>query len=101
MIEMAKVAVKKNWVYILLCENGSFYTGYTNDLAKRYRAHLAGTGLCKYTRSFKPLCIAQCWEIADSKALALKIERQIKKLSRSEKEKIICSPSLLLDYLNF
>ena len=83
------------WVYILRCENNSYYTGYTNDLAKRYKAHIDGTGKCKYTRSFKPLHIAQCWKINGDKALAMQIERQIKKLTRAEKEKIIASPSIL------
>ena len=56
-----------------------------------------GTGKCKYTKSFKPREIAQCWRIYDSKAKAMQIERNIKKLSRIEKEKLILNPSLLLD----
>lgn len=86
------------WVYILRCENDTFYTGYTNNLNKRYQAHLDGTSKCKYTRSFKPVCIAQSWEIKSSKAFAMQVERQIKKLSRIEKELLIAS-SLTLDIL--
>lgn len=81
------------WVYILLCENNTYYTGYTNNLLKRYQAHLTGASQCKYTRSFKPVCIAQCWRVTGSKALAMQLEREIKKLSRSEKEKIIANPA--------
>jgi putative endonuclease len=80
------------WVYILQCSNNSYYTGYTNDLEKRYQSHLNGTGKCKYTRSFKPICIAQSWKINGDKARAMQIERAIKQLSRSEKEKIIAEP---------
>ena len=83
------------WVYILHCENDSYYTGYTNDLAKRYHSHVMGTGKCKYTKSFKPLGIAQCWKINGDKSLAMKVERYIKKLSRDEKLKIISQPSTL------
>lgn len=83
------------WVYILLCENNSYYTGYTNDLVKRYRSHVNGTGKCKYTRSFKPKCIAQCWKINGDKSLAMKIEQSIKKLSRAKKEMLIAQPSML------
>ena len=83
------------WVYILLCENNTYYTGYTNDLARRYQEHVSGKGKCKYTRSFKPRNIAQCWKIEGSKALAMQVERHIKTLSRIEKEKIIADPSLL------
>lgn len=83
------------WVYILLCKNNAYYTGYTNDLAKRYQSHVNGTGKCKYTRSFKPKCIAQCWKINGDKSLAMKLEQYIKKLTRAEKEKIIVRPSIL------
>ena len=83
------------WVYILHCDNNTYYTGYTDDLAKRYHAHVHGTGKCKYTRSFKPLSIVQCWKVHGDKAFAMQLERQIKKLTRIEKEKIIARPSKL------
>lgn len=83
------------WVYILLCNNNAYYTGYTNDLARRYDSHVNGTGQCKYTRSFKPVCIAQSWKIEGGKALAMKIERHIKTLSRAEKEHLIANASTL------
>lgn len=89
------------WVYILYCENDTYYTGYTNDIIKRYQSHLDGTGKCKYTRSFKPLRIAQCWKINGDKSLAMQIEAAIKKLSRPEKEKIIANPCLLLSHPRF
>ncbi len=83
------------WVYILYCENNSLYTGYTNNLTKRYNAHLKGTA-SKYTSSFKPIGIAQSWEINSGKSDAMRIESYIKNLSRIEKEKIIKNPSLLM-----
>ncbi|MBX9586109.1 MAG: GIY-YIG nuclease family protein [Gammaproteobacteria bacterium] len=83
------------WVYILHCENDTYYTGYTNDINKRYQSHLDGTGRCKYTRSFKPLKIAQCWKINGDKSFSMKIERMIKKLPRAEKEKYIANPESL------
>lgn len=83
------------WVYILHCENGNYYTGYTTDLTRRYAEHLAGTAKCKYTRSFKPLELAQSWKIEDGKSTAMKIEQRIKRLSKKEKEKLIADPSLL------
>ena len=84
------------WVYILLCENNSYYTGYTNNLEKRFVSHVTGTSKCKYTRSFKPLKIAQSWKIEGGKSAAMKIEHYIKKLSRVEKELLISKPQLLL-----
>lgn len=83
------------WVYILLCENNTYYTGYTNNLIKRYESHVNGTGKCKYTRSFKPVCIAQSWKIKGDKLLAMQLERAIKKLSRRAKEELIKHPNQL------
>ena len=83
------------WVYILHCENGSYYTGYTTDLARRYAEHLQGTAKCKYTRSFKPTGIARCWQIAGDKAMAMQIEQFIKKRSKAEKERLINNPDQL------
>lgn len=79
---------KSYWVYILHCENDSFYTGYTTDLTKRYQAHINGTA-SKYTRSFKPLSMVWSLKITGDKSLAMKIEREIKKLTRVQKEKLI------------
>lgn len=83
------------WVYILLCENQSFYTGYTNNLLKRYHSHVNGTGKCKYTRSFKPVSIVQCWLVHKDKVLAMQLEREIKKRSRKDKLTIINHPESL------
>ena len=84
------------WVYILHCDNGTYYTGYTTDLARRYQQHVTGTAKCKYTRSFKPLSIAQFWQIHGNKAAAMKVESFIKKLGRKEKEQLILSPERLV-----
>lgn len=83
------------YVYMLECENGSYYTGYTTDIARRYQEHLDGTTKCKYTRSFKPKKIAQSWSTLNSKSEALKIERFIKKSSKHEKQELISYPDKL------
>lgn len=88
------------WVYILLCENNTLYTGYTNHLEKRFQAHLDGSSKCKFTRSFKPLCILQSWQI-QGKSNALKIEKWIKKLSRAKKEALVQKPELLKSHQNY
>jgi putative endonuclease len=83
------------WIYILHCDNNAFYTGYTTDMERRYQEHIAGK--CKYTRSFKPLGIAQCWQMSGDKASAMRIERYIKKLSRKQKEHLLQHPENLAD----
>lgn len=83
------------WVYILRCSNNALYTGYTNDLQKRYQEHLEGKG-AKYTRSFKPILIEIAWQVSD-KSGALRIEAHIKKLSKQEKLRLISAPQRLND----
>lgn len=83
------------WVYILHCENDTYYTGYTTDLERRYKEHLLGAGKCKYTRSFKPLGIAQAWEIKGDKSQAMRIEKYIKKMRKDEKARLVSNPGLL------
>ena len=76
--------MEKPWfVYILECQDGSFYTGVTNDLDKRMKVHLSGKG-SKYVRlkGFKKLLQAkEC----KSKSHACKAECRIKKLPKWEK----------------
>lgn len=88
------------WVYILQCSNQSYYTGYTDNLKKRFQDHLAGKG-AKYTRSFKPISIAQSWEVKGDKSVAMRIERYIKKLSKAQKEQLVLNPysDLLINIL--
>jgi putative endonuclease len=88
------------FVYVLLCDNGTYYTGYTTDLMRRYQEHLVGTAKCKYTRSFKPLKIAQSWQITGDKSSAMKAENFIKKLSKKEKQQLILFPERLSQYFD-
>ncbi len=80
------------WLYMLECQNGNFYTGYTKNLAIRYYQHKNGAHSAKYTRSFKPVKIAQCWRLFDSIGTALKIERFIKNQTRATKQNWILNP---------
>ncbi len=75
------------YVYILKCGDGSFYCGYTNDVKKRLEKHKSGKG-AKYTRSRLPLELVFVEKYND-KSQALKREYEIKKLSRSQKEKLV------------
>lgn len=83
------------WLYMLECENGAYYTGYTKNLAVRYYQHKEGKQSAKYTRGFKPVKIAQCWRLFDSIGTAMKVERFIKKQNRATKEHWIQNPDEL------
>lgn len=39
------------WAYLLRCPDGSLYGGWTNDLARRVKAHRSGKGGARYTKS--------------------------------------------------
>lgn len=80
-----------NYVYMLRCRDGSLYTGWTNDLEKRLKAHNSGTA-SKYTRTRLPaeLVYFEDWE---SKEAAMSREWHIKQLTRDEKLKLIKNAS--------
>ena len=73
-------------VYVLLCQDGSFYTGYTKNLNKRLRLHMKGNG-ARYTRMHKPKKLVYTEEFV-SRAEAMKRERKIKTLSHYQKKKL-------------
>lgn len=76
-----------NYTYILRCADGSLYTGWTNDLEKRLKAHNAGTA-SKYTRSRRPVELVY-HESFDTKTEAMSREARIKLLAREEKLRLI------------
>jgi putative endonuclease len=71
-------------VYILKCSDGTYYTGITNDLAKRVAKHNAGRG-AKYTRTRYPVVLMYAKPVG-TMVDAMREERRIKKLSRRGKE---------------
>jgi len=76
--------MKKQWyVYILECQDGSFYTGVTNDIDARMKIHAIGKGSkYVYKKGFKKLLRAkQCKD----KSEACKCEYTIKQLHRNMK----------------
>ena len=76
-----------HYTYILKCKDNTCYTGYTNNLEKRLKAHNEGKG-AKYTKGRGPVELVYYEEYED-KSTAMRREWEIKQLSRSEKEKLI------------
>jgi putative endonuclease len=76
--------MEKIWhVYILECQDGSFYTGVTNDIDARMKTHANGKG-SKYVNKngFRKLLKAKpCKDKSD----ACKCEYAIKQLPRNKK----------------
>jgi len=73
-------------VYIILCSDGSLYTGSTKDIDRRFRQHLEGEG-AKYFRGRKPLRVVYL-EAGHTRSSAGKSEALIKLLSHVEKVKL-------------
>lgn len=76
-----------NYTYILECKDGSFYTGWTNNLEKRIKDHNDGKG-AKYTKSRRPVALLY-YETFETKEEAMRREYAIKHMTRLEKEKLI------------
>lgn len=85
------------FVYILLCNNGSYYIGSSNNVDQRVKDHLNGKG-GRFTRSHKPQKLVYTEELPN-KSEALKREAQLKTWSRAKKEAIIAGNLELLKKL--
>lgn len=77
----------KGYLYILLCVDGSFYTGSTNNLERRMKEHQAGEG-ANHTRKRLPVELVY-WEEYPRIDLAYYREQQIKGWSRDKKIALI------------
>ena len=72
------------YVYMVRCQGGQLYTGWTTDPAARLHAHKTGKG-ARATRAFHAVGMAYLERCAD-KSAALRREAALKKLSKAEKE---------------
>ena len=77
------------WVYLLQCSDQTLYAGITTDLSRRLQEHNGDSGGgARYTRSRRPVRLV--WsEPSDSRSAASKREAAIRRLSRSQKERLI------------
>jgi len=71
------------YVYIVECNDGTLYTGITNNIDKRIRDHNSGIG-SRYTKGRRPVKLLTKLDCAD-KSHAAKMEYRIKRLSRGGK----------------
>jgi len=76
------------YVYILKCSDGSYYTGSTSDLSRRFWEHQTGASLSAYTFSRRPVELVWSEEV-ETYHEALTHERQIKGWNCAKKEALI------------
>ncbi|CRF32457.1 endonuclease III [Brachyspira suanatina] len=84
------------YVYIILCENNSYYTGITNDLINRFNKHAKGRG-ANYTKLRKPLKYLSAWKV-ENVNIALSVEHYIKSVDKKVKSMFIENNRLLKSY---
>jgi len=75
------------YVYILRCSDGTLYTGHTNDLDSRLKAHNDGIA-AKYTACRRPVELIYS-ESAETGIAAGQRERQLKRWSAEKKEALV------------
>lgn len=75
------------FVYMVRCADGTLYTGWTTDVARRVSQHNTGRG-ARYTRIHRPVVLVYREEVPDRSA-AMRRERAIKKLDRAHKERLV------------
>ena len=78
---------RRFYVYVLSCEDGSFYTGYTTSLEKRLRLHKSGKGAL-YTHIHGAVKMTH-YEVFATRSAAMRRERQIKRLTHHQKAKLL------------
>jgi putative endonuclease len=75
------------YVYIVRCNDGSYYTGHAKDVKKRFEMHKRGRG-ARYTRMHEPEKLVYV-EQFESRSEAMRQERKIKTLSHNKKQQLI------------
>ncbi len=77
------------YIYMVECADGTLYTGWTTDLARRVAAHNAGRG-ADYTRGRRPVRLVY-WEEHDTRTSARRRELVLKRMKRARKLSLIAA----------
>ncbi len=81
----------KKWhLYVLQCDDGTYYTGITTDVTRRVEMHNRATA-AKYTRGRRPVRLVY-EEVVGSRSEALKKEAAFKKHARVMKIALMRKP---------
>ncbi|ELB2200027.1 GIY-YIG nuclease family protein [Vibrio parahaemolyticus] len=91
---------KEYSIYILECNDGSYYTGMTSDLDRRMISHHTCDELCsEHTRWRQPVRLVFSVNNIETGKLARAGEKYIKSLVREKKQKIIGGDEKMLQLL--
>ncbi len=78
------------WVYFVRTPQNSLYCGITTDVERRFNQHQKGTG-AKALRGKSPLKLVWSYQVGNLKGDALRLEYQLKRLTKQQKERLIIS----------
>jgi predicted GIY-YIG superfamily endonuclease len=89
---------EKYYVYILLCADSTYYTGYSGDLSRRIKQHQSGSIPRAYTKARRPIKLVWAGGF-DSKDSARAYEKKLKTWSTERKEKLIAEGEINTDQI--
>nr|WP_156430617.1 GIY-YIG nuclease family protein [Vibrio tritonius] len=90
---------KQWWVYLVRTHRNALYCGITTDVERRFTQHCNGRG-AKALKGKGPLELVWSAQVSDSKSEALKLEWQIKQLTKVQKESLVSDGELFKVLLN-
>ena len=79
---------------MLRCADDSLYTGIATDVERRVSEHAGGTRGAKYLKGRLPVTLVFRCEVGD-RSIAQRLEYRIKRLAKTDKERLIRRPGLL------
>lgn len=86
--------VKRWYLYMLQCNDGSIYTGVTTDVDRRLQEHNNAKG-SKYVGSRLPVKLVMWWSFIATRSEILKVELKVKLIKRGGKINLITRPETI------
>ncbi|ANW27308.1 hypothetical protein BA953_24680 [Vibrio coralliilyticus] len=100
MSQPKQTATCSEWyVYLIRTRLNALYCGITTDVERRYSQHQLGTG-AKALKGKGPLTLEWSAKAGQNRSVASQIEYRIKKLTKSQKERLISGSSTLSDFFD-
>ena len=76
------------YIYIVKCNDSSYYTGITTDVPRRIYEHNHGVKAAKYTKWRRPVELVYM-EKSEGRSQASKREYEIKQMTQQQKKALI------------
>ncbi|WP_159736952.1 GIY-YIG nuclease family protein [Vibrio atypicus] len=87
------------YVYLVRTRSNALYCGITTDVQRRYSQHCSGTG-AKALKGKGPLQLVWSQKVAPNRSIASKVEYQIKRLTKPQKEQLVSGKTQLKNVID-